>query len=74
MSVSQHSSQSSFFLSAFLPKDIRDSRRRTAAANKPAPAALGGAAAGGNTFTAAMLMTTEECYGKVTPTLLRCFA
>ena len=54
---------------AFLPKELREARKRAAIANKSNLAFSskdsGSNGNGTNNFTAAMLMTTEECYAKV---------
>ena len=54
---------------AFLPKDVREARKRAAIANKTnlafSSSKDNGNGSGTNNFTAAMMMTTEECYAKV---------
>ena len=57
---------------AFLPKELREARKRAAIANKTNLAFSSSKdnkdkdnGGGANNFTATMLMTTEECYAKV---------
>ena len=50
---------------AFLPKDLRETLKRSAATTRTAQSSSTSSSSSGNSFTAAKMMTTEEYYAKV---------